>query len=195
MADNEASSAPGDQGRCIAVTSDGTRCSRPAKDGDFCFQHDESYPTIDDVEEREDSQAAREGGGETVSEGAVEHDQQEGETEAESSVDDGAEAELVDELDELAVKTDGEGSTDIMEVREKIEENASDLIGRRFDGITEIRPNDDGWLATVEMVERQAVPNTQDIIGRYEIELDDGGNVTAYSQINRYRRGDRTGLE
>jgi hypothetical protein len=33
--------------RCIALTQRGERCSRVAKDGEFCFQHDESYDTID----------------------------------------------------------------------------------------------------------------------------------------------------
>lgn len=40
------------------------------------------------------------------------------------------------------------------------------------------------------MVERSAVPDTQDIIGRYEITLDDGGRVTGYELRERYRRGE-----
>lgn len=36
-----------DDERCIALTNKGDRCSRIAKDGRFCFQHDESNETID----------------------------------------------------------------------------------------------------------------------------------------------------
>jgi hypothetical protein len=36
-----------DEERCIAITGSGDRCSRVAKDGRFCFQHDESYETVE----------------------------------------------------------------------------------------------------------------------------------------------------
>ncbi|MCW8172936.1 hypothetical protein D8S78_15275 [Natrialba swarupiae] len=52
-------------------------------------------------------------------------------------------------------------------------------------------PTDDGWLAIVEVVERRSVPDTQDIIGRYEVELDDDVTVHGYRRLDRYRRGIR----
>ncbi len=39
----------------------------------------------------------------------------------------------------------------------------------------------------VEVVERSAVPGTQDILGRYEIELDNAGDVVGYGRTDRYR--------
>lgn len=33
--------------RCIAITTSGSRCTRDATDGRFCYQHDESNETID----------------------------------------------------------------------------------------------------------------------------------------------------
>lgn len=36
--------------RCIALTRKGDRCSRTAREGRFCFQHDQSYPTVDNVD-------------------------------------------------------------------------------------------------------------------------------------------------
>lgn len=41
--------------------------------------------------------------------------------------------------------------------------------------------NDEGWRTVVEVVERNAVPDTQDIIGRYEITLDGTGTSPATS--------------
>jgi len=35
-----------DQDQCRAITNEGHRCTRLAKDGRFCFQHDESDETI-----------------------------------------------------------------------------------------------------------------------------------------------------
>lgn len=40
----------GDEEQCQAITNAGTRCSRLAKDGRFCFQHDETDETVDDEE-------------------------------------------------------------------------------------------------------------------------------------------------
>jgi len=42
----------------------------------------------------------------------------------------------------------------------------------------------------IELVERRAVPDTQDIIGRYEINLTSTGNVAGYELVERYQRGD-----
>jgi hypothetical protein len=38
--------------RCVALTDDGEggRCSRVAKDGEFCFQLDDTYPVVDERE-------------------------------------------------------------------------------------------------------------------------------------------------
>lgn len=36
-----------DKDQCIAITNEGSRCSRIAKDGEFCFQHDSSSAVID----------------------------------------------------------------------------------------------------------------------------------------------------
>jgi len=78
----------------------------------------------------------------------------------------------------------------IIDVRNRVRNVAADLIGRPLDGITEVRAVEDGWYTTVEVIERNSIPDTQDILGRYEIDLDDNGNVTEYQRLRRYRRGD-----
>lgn len=78
----------------------------------------------------------------------------------------------------------------IIEVRNSVRNAASDLIGRPLDGIVEIERTDDGWRVVVEIIERSSVPDTQDIIGRYALELDAGGTITGYRRLERYRRGD-----
>ncbi len=81
-------------------------------------------------------------------------------------------------------------SAGIVEVRNRVRDSASDLIGRALDGIVEIERDDGQWHALVEIVERSSVPDTQDIIGRYALDLDDGGRITGYRRLERYRRGD-----
>lgn len=54
----------------------------------------------------------------------------------------------------------------------------------QFEGMIKAESNDEGWRTVVEVVERNAVPDTQDIIGRYEITLDGTGTSPATSSQN-----------
>lgn len=80
-------------------------------------------------------------------------------------------------------------------VRQSVESSAGRLIGDDFDAVSEISPIENGWHAVVEVVERSSVPDTQDILGRYEIELDEDSVVHGYRRLDRYRRGDTTAFE
>lgn len=91
--------------------------------------------------------------------------------------------------DEAASGSDGTG-VGIIEVRNHVRNAAGDLIGRPLDGIVEIERDDEGWRALTEIVERSSVPDTQDIIGRYALDIDDDGRITGYRRLDRYRRGD-----
>ena len=88
----------------------------------------------------------------------------------------------------------GTEATPVVEVRETVIETATSLVGHPLDNIVAITGREDGWKATVEVVERTAVPDTQDILGRYELLLDDSPIVTEYRRVGRSRRGD-TGQE
>lgn len=83
----------------------------------------------------------------------------------------------------------------VLTVRKTVRSTAGQLVGHDFDGVSEISPMDEGWHAIVEVVERSSVPDTQDVIGRYKIELDSDGVVQGYRRLDRYRRGDTTMFE
>jgi len=96
-----------------------------------------------------------------------------------------------EEREESAPSLDGEGDTaGIIEVRNQVIELSTDVIGRGLDGIIEVTRNDDSWRAVVEIIERRSVPDTQDILGQYEIELDEEGEVIGYRRLEKYRRSD-----
>lgn len=172
------------QRQCKARTEDGERCSRPAQEDGFCYQHDESDLTVSD------SQAAetQEQPDEQAESGDIEQPRSRGTTTmtAEEKTDPDAVDADVDAADEIA---------GILAVRETVQSTAGQLIGHEFDGVSEISPTDEGWRAVVEVVERRAVPDTQDIIGRYEIELDTDATVHGYRRVDRYRRGDTAQFE
>ncbi|WP_290814018.1 gas vesicle protein GvpO, halophile-type [Halovivax sp.] len=157
--------ATGEQ--CKALTESGDRCSREADEDGFCHQHNESDDTVSEAEQAE----------------------QEEQTEQEERED----VETTDPEDvDVQVDVDDDRIEAVLSVRQTVQSTASELIGRPFDGVTEITAVEDGWRAVVEVVERRAVPDTQDVIGRYEIELDEDGVIEGYRRIDRYRRGDTT---
>jgi hypothetical protein len=68
-------------------------------------------------------------------------------------------------------------------------ESLQALIGRPVEGVVEVGREDDGWLVAVEVLELARVPNTNDVRGVYEVELDPYGGLQGYRRRNRYVRG------
>jgi ERCC4-type nuclease len=128
-------------------------------DGDSADESDAEETTSDEDESDEDE---NEGDEETVAD----------DTTADDTSDDGTST----------------GSVGLLDVRNTTVDMAPELIGRDLDGVIEVTKRGDEWVSVVEMIERKSVPDTQDILGRYEIEFDAGGNLTGYRRVNRYRR-------
>src|SRR3954470_15092671 len=63
------------------------------------------------------------------------------------------------------------------------------LLNRPVEGVVEVSREDDGWLVAVEVLELERVPNTNDVLGVYEVELDPYGALQGYRRRNRYVRG------
>jgi hypothetical protein len=83
-----------------------------------------------------------------------------------------------------------QNESEIGKVRTEVVGVADEIVGYPLSGITSIDRDDDGWTVAVEVVERSSVPDTQDILGRYELDLDDDRTVTGYRRTHRYRRDD-----
>lgn len=196
--------------QCKALTEGGERCSRPARDDGFCYQHDEDDPTIDesdaedeDGETRADEDAETETGDgdaseteetESMSETQTETEREEAEETGEdrggTAIAGGAEETTDPGEVDADVDPDEEGIASILEIRRTVESTAGELIGYEFDGVSEISPTEDGWRGIVEVVERSSIPDTMDILGRYEIDLSEDGTVRGYRRIDRYHRND-----
>ncbi|MFI7440515.1 gas vesicle protein GvpO [Nonomuraea indica] len=65
----------------------------------------------------------------------------------------------------------------------------AELTSRQTEGVTLVKPQDDGWLVGVEVVEDRRIPSSGDILALYEAELDEEGNLLSYRRLRRYRRG------
>lgn len=158
--------------QCIAVTGDGDRCSRQAQDDGFCYQHGPEDETVDEEEKPEsndeDTEASKESSDADV-----------------STTDDSPDADA-----DQAESTGDDERSDIVRVRDSVRERVPDLIGRELDGVTSLRRDDEGWTATVELIERRAVPDTQDILGQYEVTLAADAEIRGYRRLETYRRAE-----
>lgn len=168
------SDSDGEPEQCRALTGDGERCSRPAQEDGFCHQHDESDPSVDEEEADGDDDNG-------------DNDADEPESESESDGD----GSSASEDDASSSENDGiAAAPGLIEIRNEVRKNAASLIGHKFDAIVGIDRTDDGWIATVELVERRSIPDTEDILGRYEVEIDEEGRFQSYRRVDRYRRSD-----
>lgn len=64
------------------------------------------------------------------------------------------------------------------------------IMGKHVSSVTEITHQQNGWHLLVEFIERKAIPDTQDILGVYEILVEPDGEITHYERIRTRRRMD-----
>jgi hypothetical protein len=74
----------------------------------------------------------------------------------------------------------------VMEAVEQVQE----LIGRRVEAVTGMEKDGSDWTITVEVVELARIPNTTDVLGKYEVTLDRNGEVTSARRTRRYYRSE-----
>ena len=62
------------------------------------------------------------------------------------------------------------------------------LVGCPAEGVTAIRKVEDGWVAMVDVLELERVPETTDVLAAYEVTFDADGDVTGYRRTGRFLR-------
>ncbi len=76
----------------------------------------------------------------------------------------------------------------------KINETASslmkDMLKKESLGVISAKHVGKNWQVNIEMLERRAVPDSQDLIGEYEVIVTEGGKILSYRRLKTRRRGD-----
>jgi hypothetical protein len=67
-------------------------------------------------------------------------------------------------------------------------EQLTELLGRRPESVSALKPTEQGWEAEVEVVELERVPETSSVMASYQVVLDPAGKLMAYERIRRYMR-------
>ena len=71
----------------------------------------------------------------------------------------------------------------------------TEITGLEAGAVTALeRSDDDGWRATVELIELSRVPKAADVVGVYETQLNSRGTLLEYRRVRRYVRGDAGGV-
>ncbi|VVB69795.1 Gas vesicle synthesis protein GvpO [uncultured archaeon] len=80
-------------------------------------------------------------------------------------------------------------------IYEKAGHTAGMLLKKNLDSIISLNKGPECWLAEVEVLERKSVPDTQDILGRYEMKFNEEGELLGYKRIMLRRRSDMEMIE
>jgi hypothetical protein len=76
------------------------------------------------------------------------------------------------------------------EIAERAAEQMQELLGRQVEGVTGLEKDGDDWKVTLEVLELERIPTTTDVLGSYEVTLDNEGELTGAQRTRRYSRGE-----
>ena len=76
------------------------------------------------------------------------------------------------------------------EIIKKGQEDFARLSKIPVDGVTGLAKAKEGWIVSLEALERRAIPDTMDVLGLYEVRLDNEGNLLGLGRKKLRKRGE-----
>ena len=64
------------------------------------------------------------------------------------------------------------------------------LTGLDLSTTKEVKKEDNGWIITIEMIEKHSIPDQMDILALYEVSIDEDGNVSSFDRTAMRKRMD-----
>jgi len=61
-----------------------------------------------------------------------------------------------------------------------------EITGRPAYGVSALTRTEDGWIARVDLMELERIPPSTSVLGSYEVELDEDGNLVGYERVRRF---------
>ena len=81
------------------------------------------------------------------------------------------------------------------EIIEQAKKQLADLTGFKEPAGIGLRKEKEGWVATVEIIEKKSIPEGMDVIGTYEVRLDAKGDLLGYEKIAMRKKMDTGSFE
>jgi len=72
----------------------------------------------------------------------------------------------------------------------KAQEDFARLSKILVDGVIGLSKAEEGWVVSLEALERRAIPDTMDVLGLYEVRLDSEGNLLGFDRKKLRKRGE-----
>jgi hypothetical protein len=76
------------------------------------------------------------------------------------------------------------------EIIKKAQEEFARLSKIPVDGVIGLTKTEEGWVVSLEGLERRAIPDTMDVLGLYEVRLDNDGNLLGFDRKKLRKRGE-----
>ncbi|MBU4369830.1 gas vesicle protein [Candidatus Parcubacteria bacterium] len=76
------------------------------------------------------------------------------------------------------------------ELTEKAKKQVADLTGFKEPAGIGIKKDKEGWVVTIEIVEKESIPRGMDVLGTYDVHLDAKGNLISYQRKELRKRTD-----
>lgn len=78
----------------------------------------------------------------------------------------------------------------IMDLGAKAKDIVETLLDKKVESIISVKRVNGGWKVLVEVLERKAIPDAQDLLGRYELKLGENEDLLEYERVVLRRRMD-----
>ena len=84
---------------------------------------------------------------------------------------------------------------ELKEIVEKAKKQLADLTGFKEPAGIGLKKEKEGWMVTVEIVEKKSIPEGMDIIGTYDVHLDAKGELLGYDKTKMRKKTDTETFE
>ena len=78
----------------------------------------------------------------------------------------------------------------MMEIAERGKSQLADMTGLKPITVTGAFKDEQGWHIALDMLEMSRIPTATDVLGDYEVILDDGGNMLRFDRKKTRLRGE-----
>jgi hypothetical protein len=86
-----------------------------------------------------------------------------------------------------------DGRLSAQELAEAALKTVAELTGYKAEAVTGLEWDGEEWQITVDALELSRIPNTTDVIGEYQVRLDESGTLRGYKRARRHIRGQADG--
>jgi phage gpG-like protein len=98
---------------------------------------------------------------------------------------------LSNHLIEMKIKTENSRPS-LSQIVDMTRTVAKNYMRKNPESIIDIEKKPDGWKVTIETIERKSIPDTQDLMGRYDILFNNNGELIGWKQKMIRKRSDKT---